>query len=71
MLSIAHLMEAAREARKASVGGKIVTIAICEDGFVVHGAKDGKHAAIDIGWPDMDINPALLANAVLLISERV
>lgn len=71
MMSIAHLMEAASEARKASVGGKIVTIAICEDGFVVAASNDGKHAAIDIGWPDMDINPALLANAVRLIRDRV
>lgn len=69
MFTITTLMQAARAARIASTNGRVVTIAVCEEGFVVAGSKDGSHAAIDIWWHDIDVNDELLANAVRLIER--
>jgi hypothetical protein len=65
------LMDAARAARQASTDGRVVTISITEEGFVILAAKDGRCAAIDIGWHELDMHEGLLANAVLLVKDRV
>lgn len=68
---LSTLMIAARQARRASTNGKVVTISITEDGFVVLGAKDGQFRAIDVSWYDMAATPDKLDNAVRLIAERI
>lgn len=65
------LMQAAREARKASDGARVVTISLVEEGFIVLAAKEGRYAAIDIAWHDIDLNAGALTNAVLLVKGRV
>lgn len=69
--SITTLMEAATLAQQHSVAGRVIYIAAVPEGMIVSGSKDGRAAAIDIGWPELDGNPALLANAVRLVADRL
>lgn len=69
--SITTLMEAATLAQQHSVNGRVIYIAVVPEGLIVSGSKDGRSAAIDIGWRELDGNPGLLANAVHLIRDRV
>lgn len=74
------LQHAAALARKASVarplqGERDVEITVTEIGFVVRGsAIDGsgrRWSSLDLGWPEFESNPSLLANAVHLINDRL
>ncbi len=74
------MMEAATLARRASVGKPLqgerdIEIVLTEIGIVVRGsAIDGsgkRWSSIDIDWPEFDMTPDLLPNAVRLVNDRL
>lgn len=70
-MTMLDLIEAAREARKASTGGVTIWITIVEEGLIVSGGRDQMHLSIDIAWPELDMNAALAQNAVWIIAGRL
>lgn len=71
IFDLTTLMQAARLAREQSVGGRVIWIAITEEGFIVQGNRLAFASAIDVSWPEMDMNPGQLANAIQLVARRL
>lgn len=71
IFDLATLMRAARDARELSVDGKAIYILITEEGFIVRGDRTPLTSAIDVSWPEMDMNPGQLANAIQLVARRL
>ena len=65
------VMDAARLAREKSTEGRSIYILITEEGFIVRGDRPPFTSALDVSWPEMDMNPGLLANAVYLVAGRL
>lgn len=65
------MMRAARDAREQSTGGKVIWIAVTDEGFVVQGTRLAFAAAIDVPWPEIDANPGRLSNAIQLVARRL
>lgn len=63
-LTTTHLMQAMAEAKRLSRAGLVLSVALTDQGFVVLGAKDGRHAAKDIGWFDIEERPGRLIDAL-------
>lgn len=68
---LADMMRAARDAREQSVNGKVIWIAVTDQGFVVQGTRSAFAAALDVGWPEIDANPGALTNAIQLVARRL
>lgn len=78
---IAALIAGAAAARRASTQDRVVEIAVTEVGLVVRGhstinrgADSGERrigASGEIGWDEMEFNPALLENAVNLVVDQL
>lgn len=66
------LQRAARTARKASTGHRVVVVRLSEEGFVVAGRTlvKGKEvgSSREVDWTDLDTRPDLLLNAITLVS---
>lgn len=69
------LRRAARTARIASTGEKLVDIVLTEEGFIVRGRvatrKGERRHSLDLAWPEFDSRPDLLVNSVVLVSREV
>lgn len=63
-LTTTHLMQAMAEAKRLSRAGLVLSVALTDEGFVVMGCKDGRHAAKDIGWFDIEERPGRLIDAL-------
>lgn len=67
---IEAMMEAGRLARQASGDNRVVEVFITELGLIVAG-RDGQRAySTDLGWPEFERHPALLANSVRLVAAH-
>jgi hypothetical protein len=69
------LQRAARTARKASTGEKLVDIVLTEEGFVIRGTvqtrRGDRRYSLDLAWPEFDARPDLLVNSVVLVEREL
>lgn len=71
----AVLIRAARTARKASSGERVVDVTLTESGFVIRGrdvvrGREIKSAA-ELSWPEFDARPDMLVNSVVLVDREL
>lgn len=71
IFDLTTVMEAARLAREKSTEGRSIYMLVTEEGFIVRGDRPPFTAAVDVSWPEIDMNPGLLANAVYLVAGRL
>ncbi len=70
-LTATHLMQAMAEARRLSRGGLVLSVMLTDQGFVVLGAKDGRHIGRDIGWLEIEERPGRLIDALRHVRDRL
>lgn len=70
-LTVNHLMDAMTEARRLSRGGLVLSVLLTDQGFVVLGAKDGRHIGRDVGWLEIEEQPGRLIKAVREVRDRL
>lgn len=81
MAPMQQLLAAAKLAREASQGRRMIEIVVTEIGVVVRGrtllgtgavapATD-RWASLDVPWDEVGINPDLLPNAVVLVDRKL
>lgn len=68
-LTTTHLMQGMAEAKRLSRAGLVLSVALTDEGFVVMGCKDGRYAAKDIGWLDIEERPTRLIDALRSVRD--